>query len=174
MIESHHANLCLSGNVIHPHTNLTEIKLAAELLWRVGVRPDQVSMGFGFYGRSYTLSDPSCTTPGVCRFSTGGNPGPCTATSGYLSYYEIKDVLAKNPGIVVRHDVAATVKYFSWGSNQWIAYDDADTFKQKVDWANSVGFSGSLIWASDLGKLRSPFVLISTNCYLELTCINRR
>jgi chitinase len=41
------------------------------------------------------------------------------------------------------------VKYFLW-DGQWISYDDADTFKQKVEWANDIGFSGSLIWASDL------------------------
>lgn len=31
-----------------------------------------------------------------------------------------------------------------------MSYDDKDTFKQKLDWANDVGFSGALIWASDL------------------------
>ena len=40
----------------------------------------------------------------------------------------------------------------SWDTDQWISFDDEETFKQKVDWANQVGFSGSLIWASDLGK----------------------
>lgn len=68
-----------------------------------------------------------------------------------LAYYEIQDILSKNPDIKVIHDQDAAVKYFSWDSNQWISYDDMDTFKQKVDWANSIGFSGSLIWASDLG-----------------------
>ena len=87
----------------------------------------------------------------MCPFSGGGAPGPCTATSGYLAYYEIRDIIAKNPGIVVHHDTEAAVKYMTWDTNQWIAFDDSESFKQKVDWANSVGFSGSLIWASDLG-----------------------
>ncbi|KAM7216064.1 hypothetical protein V8F06_008537 [Rhypophila decipiens] len=138
------------GNIIRPHTNLTEIKLACELLWRVGVKPSQVSLGFGFYGRSFTLADPSCSTPGSCRFSDGGAPGKCTASPGYLGYYEIQDIIAQNPGITIHHDQEAAIKHITWSGNQWIAYDDADTFKQKVDWANSVGFSGSLIWASDL------------------------
>jgi len=38
--------------------------------------------------------------------------------------------------------------------DQWISYDDKDTFQQKIDWANDIGFGGSLIWASDLGTLR--------------------
>lgn len=136
------------GNQVLGHTNLTEIKLAAELLWRVGVKPNQVALGFGFYGRAFRLQDPSCTEPG-CPFSGGADPGICTATSGYLAYYEVKDILERNSGIQVKHDRDAAVKYFSW-DGQWISYDDADTFKQKVEWANDIGFSGSLIWASDL------------------------
>ncbi|KAH7303662.1 glycoside hydrolase superfamily [Stachybotrys elegans] len=138
------------GNIIRPHTNLTEIQIATELLWRVGVPPNRVSLGFGFYGRSFTLSDPSCSEPGRCRFSDGGAPGSCTGTSGYLAYYEIQDIISKNPGIVIHHDQEAAIKYMTWDENQWISFDDAETLKQKVDWANNIGFSGSLIWASDL------------------------
>lgn len=141
----------LSGNVVQPHTNLTEIKRATELLWRVGVPPDKIALGFGFYGRSFTLEDPNCSKPG-CRFSGGSHPGACTATSGYLAHYEIQDILNKNPSIEVHHDEEAAVKYFSWDTNQWISYDDSTTFKQKIDWANKIGLSGSLIWAADLGK----------------------
>lgn len=116
----------------------------------MGVKPSQVSLGFGFYGRSFTLADPSCTTPGACPFSEGGTPGKCTDSAGYLGHYEIQDIIAKNPGITIHHDQEAAIKYITWSGNQWISYDDKETFKQKVDWANSVGFSGSLIWASDL------------------------
>ncbi|EEQ34605.1 symbiotic chitinase [Microsporum canis CBS 113480] len=146
------------GSIAQAHTNLTEIKLAAELLWRVEVKPSQVAIGFGFYGRAFTLQDPSCTDPG-CPFSAGADPGICTRTSGYLAYYEIQDILSKekntksllnNGDIKIAHDKTAAVKYFTWYNDQWISYDDADTFKQKIDWANSIGFSGSLIWASDL------------------------
>lgn len=142
-----------TGNFVRPHTNLTEIQRAAQLLWRVGITPDIVNLGFGFYGRSFTLSDPSCSSPGKCAFSGGAKPGACTDTSGYLSYYEIQDILSKNTGIVVNHDEAAAVKYFTWDNDQWISYDDRETFKQKMDWATDVGFGGSLIWASDLGKM---------------------
>jgi GH18 family chitinase len=71
--------------VVGAHTNLTEIKSALDLMWRAGVDPSRVVLGVGFYGRSFTLKDPSCYEPG-CPFSTGGNEGPCTKTSGVLSY----------------------------------------------------------------------------------------
>lgn len=41
------------------------------------------------------------------------------------------------------------MKYFTWNTNQWISYDDKETFQQKLEWADGIGFSGSLIWASD-------------------------
>lgn len=59
--------------------------------------------------------------------------------------------MQKNPGIKLIHDKEAAVKYMTWDKDQWISFDDADTFKQKVEWADNLGFSGSLIWASDLG-----------------------
>jgi chitinase len=66
---------------VQGHTNLTEIKLACELLWRVNVSPSQVALGFGFYGRAFTLQNPSCTKVG-CPFSGGAKKGVCTGTSG--------------------------------------------------------------------------------------------
>lgn len=140
-----------SGNLVQPHTNLTEIEAAAQLLWRVGIPPDKVALGFGFYGRSFTLQDPDCSEPG-CRFSNASRPGVCTDTGGYLAYYEVQDILDKHSDIKVHHDKTAAVKYFSWDKDQWISFDDKDTFKQKIDWANDIGMSGSLIWASDLGE----------------------
>ena len=83
------------GNVINPHTNLTEIECAVQLLWRAGVPPNRISLGFGFYGRSFRLQDPTCTQPGVCRFSGEPQGGPCTNTGGYLADYEIQNILSQ-------------------------------------------------------------------------------
>ena len=120
------------GSIVQGHTNLTEIKLAAELFWRVNIPPAKIVMGFGFYGRSFTLSSPSCSTPG-CAFSGASSPGPCSATGGILSYYEIQAVLASKPSIKPTQDSDAAVMYFTFDNNQWVSYDNAATFKQKVD-----------------------------------------
>lgn len=138
-----------SGAIVLGHTNLTEIQLAFELFWRVNIPPAKLAMGFGLYGRSFTLADPTCTTPG-CPFSGGGQPGPCSDASGILLYYEIQALLAQN-ALTPVHDEAAAVQYVVLG-DQWVSYDDAVTFKQKVDWANGIGLGGSLIWASDAGN----------------------
>ncbi|KAE8353840.1 hypothetical protein BDV28DRAFT_132353 [Aspergillus coremiiformis] len=143
------------GSIVQGHTNLTEIKSALELFWRVEIPPAKLVLGFGFYGRSFTLANPSCTSPG-CPFSGASNAGPCSNTGGMLAYYEIMSVLngatahKKRASINPTHDKAAAVKYFTFNQNQWVSYDDKETFKQKVDWADSVGLGGALIWASDL------------------------
>ena len=40
------------GPYAYAHTNLTEINLSLELLWRNNIDPARVVMGLGFYGRS--------------------------------------------------------------------------------------------------------------------------
>jgi GH18 family chitinase len=72
-----------------------------------------------------------------------------------------------NPDVELIHDEEAAVKYMTWDTNQWISFDDAESFQEKLDWAKDVGFSGSLIWALDQGKLSrasrayKPSILLS-------------
>ncbi|KAG9527076.1 hypothetical protein KCV07_g513, partial [Aureobasidium melanogenum] len=73
---------------------------------------------------------------------------PCTATGGYLGFYEIQEILKQGAKPV--HDTEAAVNYLVFDNDQWISFDDKVTFKQKSDWANTMGIGGSLIWASDL------------------------
>jgi chitinase len=170
------------GSIVQGHTNLTEIKLAAELFWRVGVPPAKLVMGFGFYGRSFTLANASCTKPG-CRFKGASDPGPCTGEGGILGHYEIQEVLKSGGGGGNRkrapkpvYDKTAAVKYVTFDKDQWVSYDDKETMKQKVDWANSVGLGGALIWASDLGNpvcSLPPFGLKSLMMVIKTTTSTR-
>jgi GH18 family chitinase len=56
------------GSIVQAHTNLTEIKQSVNLFQRAGVPLDRIVLGLGFYGRSFELSNPACSTPG-CPFS---------------------------------------------------------------------------------------------------------
>ncbi|KAF3017889.1 hypothetical protein E8E14_013004 [Neopestalotiopsis sp. 37M] len=133
------------GPVINAHTNLTEITQSLDLLWRNDIDPKKVVLGLGFYGRSFTLTDPSCNKPG-CPFSAGGKPGPCTASAGTLSYSEIRAIV--DAGATPELDKDAMIKSITWDSNQWVSYDDQETLKMKLDYANSKCLGGTMVWAA--------------------------
>lgn len=75
-------------------------------------------------------------------------------------YYEIMALLRQHPDLKPVHDEEAAVKYVVFDRDQWVSYDDSDTFKQKVDWANKQGLGGSLIWASDTGRCHPKRMLL--------------
>jgi len=121
------------GPYAFAHTNLTEIQLGLELLWRNNINPGRVVLGLGFYGRSFTMKSSSCMHAG-CEFTDGAHGGECTGTPGVLSAAEINNIIAS--GATVTMDEAAAVKIVTWNSNQWVSYDDAQTLKMKLDYAN--------------------------------------
>jgi chitinase len=66
----------------------------------------------------------------VCEFDGGADAGPCSATSGILDYQEITDVISQH-NLQPTWDKTAGVKWITWNNNQWVSYDDDDTFAQK-------------------------------------------
>ncbi|KAJ7064104.1 hypothetical protein C8F01DRAFT_1229630 [Mycena amicta] len=140
------------GPIVEAHTNLTEINAAFELYWRVGVDPSQMVMGLGFYGRSFTLASPDCPDPG-CIWASGADAGPCSGQSGILMYNEIQSILKSNdsngqpPEPTLDEDAA--VKYVVWNTNQWVSYDDADTFAIKMSYAEDRCIGGTMVWSVD-------------------------
>jgi len=132
---------------VYAHTNLTEIDESLKLLWRNNIDPSKVVLGMGFYGRSYTLQDPSCTAPG-CPFTGAAPPGPCTQSAGTLSFAEIEDVIAAGANVVLNE--AAAVKIVTYGGDNWVSYDDAETLQLKVNYANDNCLGGVMVWAVSL------------------------
>lgn len=94
----------------------SEIEDGLDLLWRNNVEPSKVVLGLAFYGRAFTLKDPSCNKP-MCAFEGVAEPGYCVGTGGILSNAEIRRVLDKT-GAKPILDRDAGVKYMSW-DNQW-------------------------------------------------------
>jgi chitinase len=131
-----------TGPYVRPHTNLTEIEEGLDLLWRNSVDPSKVTLGIGWYGRSFTLADSGCTTPG-CIFSEGANAGPCTGTPGILSNSEIRDIITQY-SLTPTMDTTAAVKWVTWNSNQWVSYDDGETMQLKISYANSRCLGGMM------------------------------
>lgn len=101
------------GPVVAAHTNLTEIDEALKLFWRAGVKPAQITLGLGFYGRSFTLDSASCNSPG-CIWKSGGNAGPCSDNVGTLMWSEIQTILNGADANVV-FDADAAVEMLTFG-----------------------------------------------------------
>ncbi|KAK2841524.1 hypothetical protein FQN49_006173 [Arthroderma sp. PD_2] len=135
------------GPYAYAHTNLTEIQMGLELLWRNNINPGRVVMGLGFYGRSFTMKDPNCLEAG-CPFKDGARGGACTGTPGVLAAIEINDIIKKGAKITL--DETAAVKIVTWDTDQWVSWDDKETLKIKLDYANRRCLGGTMVWAIDL------------------------
>ncbi|KAJ5240268.1 hypothetical protein N7468_004887 [Penicillium chermesinum] len=131
--------------VLNSHTNLTEITNALDLIWRNNVPSDKVVLGLAFYARVFSAADPSCMVPG-CPFVSGGNPGICSDEVGILLNSEISDIMDKQQ-ISSKLDKDAAVKTLKFNTDQWLTYDNGDTFKLKTDFARSECLGGVMVWA---------------------------
>ncbi|EQL03364.1 glycoside hydrolase family 18 protein [Ophiocordyceps sinensis CO18] len=99
-----------------------------DLLWRAGQK------------------NPHCNKPnGVCEFSDGGKKGRCSKASGILTLQEIKETI-KEKSLTQR---LVTSVGIHWANDQWVSYDDADTFQKKKEFANSRCLGGTMVWALD-------------------------
>jgi GH18 family chitinase len=105
-------------------------------------------MGFGFYGRSFTMTDVHCATPG-CTFAGAGSKGLCSGEAGILTYAEIAAKKFTLNQLIEHYDPVSTVNYMQYSGNQWISYDNKASFKDKMNYLFSRCLSGLMIWAVD-------------------------
>ncbi|OGM39528.1 hypothetical protein ABOM_012089 [Aspergillus bombycis] len=133
-----------TGEYLNAHTNLTEIKNSLDLLWRNDVKAEQVVMGLAFYGRAYTVASPSCVEPG-CLYLSGSVKADCSYETGILLNSEIVGTMTtKSLSPKLYKDAAVKVTHWD---NQWVSYDDKDTFKMKADFAREQCLGGVMVWA---------------------------
>lgn len=85
---------------------------------------------------------------GICQFTGGAKAGPCSDASGILDMQEINDIIAQNHLNPTLNKEAA-VKWINWDSDQWVSYDDDETFGLKRDFANGRCLGGLMVWAMD-------------------------
>ncbi|KAF2818198.1 hypothetical protein CC86DRAFT_435113 [Ophiobolus disseminans] len=135
-----------TGPFLKGHTNITEIEDGLDLLWRNDVSSKKVVMGFGFYGRGFTMEDMSCSTPPSCTFSGPGFAGDCTNEPGILSYNGKALNYATKLSSSVHYDEESSVKYMTFSGNQWVSYDDAQSFERKKKYMFSRCLKGLMIW----------------------------
>ena len=92
-----HANPgCANGNCLRSHVNLTETHNALSMVTKAGVQAKKIFVGVSSYGRSFRMSDKSCTGE-HCTFTgsftvSEAEPGQCTGTGGYIANAELDEI----------------------------------------------------------------------------------
>ncbi|KAF3481753.1 symbiotic chitinase [Arthroderma uncinatum] len=117
-----------TGNILNAHTNLTEIELALDLIWRNDIEPNKVVMGLGFYARAFTVQDKNCFKQ-----------------TGVLLNNEIDDII-KTKNLEPKLDKDAAVKILTW-DDQWLTFDDEETLSLKTSHARLRCLGGVMVWA---------------------------
>lgn len=133
-----------TGAYLNGHTNLTELRDSMDLFWRNSIPPSKITFGTGFYGRAFTVADPSCKKPG-CKYISGAPAQPCSREISVMLNSEIVDVMKTTGARPVLHEKEA-IKSLTWG-NSWVGYDDEETLKLRADFARSLCLGGITVWA---------------------------
>ncbi|KAF5337675.1 hypothetical protein D9758_013006 [Tetrapyrgos nigripes] len=142
---------------------------AIDLYLNAGVPGSKINAGIPLYGRIWTIDDPSCTSPGCT--GTAGISGRCTAEDGFLAYFEIKeiiDALGSQNMLSTAVNFASQDGYFLVFDDQWVGYDDENSFQAKVEIINNKGLRGAMLWAVDLDT--TDFALTKTLLEYYPTC----
>lgn len=135
-----------TGPFLNSHTNLTEIQMALDLLWRNDINPDKVVLGMSFYSRSFVLADAGYSEP-QCLVVSGGIAGECSGTTGVLLllHPEIQDIINER-NLTPKLYREGAYKAVAW-DGQWVTFDDEVTWRLESNLARSQCISGVMVWA---------------------------
>ncbi|KAJ5713893.1 Glycoside hydrolase superfamily [Penicillium malachiteum] len=91
---------------------------------------------------SYNLYEPGC------QYLSAGTMGNCSQSVGILFNSKIEALISdQNLTSTLYKDAA--VKTVTWDGDQWVSYDDEETWKLKADYAKFVCIRGVMVWSID-------------------------
>ncbi|KAM7214561.1 Glycoside hydrolase superfamily, partial [Rhypophila decipiens] len=134
------------GSVIRGQTGIDEITNNTAPLYFAGLDFGKINFGLANYGRGYTVASKSCTDLG-CTFSGPSKPFLCTNSAGVMSLTEIENLI-KSKNLEPKLLGPQMTKSIQW-DDQWMGYDDAETFALKKAWADDFCFGGTMAWSVD-------------------------
>jgi chitinase len=140
------ADVLTLGKLVRGQADIREIGNDTAPLWFDGLDPAKLNFGLAMYGRGYTLSDSSCSDL-LCSFEGPSKPAPCTNSAGVMSLVEIQQLI-KERNLTPKLLASSMMKQITW-DDQWIGYDDEETFALKKAWADQFGFGGTSMDKSD-------------------------
>ncbi|KAI0506840.1 glycoside hydrolase superfamily [Xylaria bambusicola] len=137
------------GALVRGQADVREIYNDTLPLFYDALDPSKINFGLAWYGRGYTLFDPSCNQL-LCPFKGPSKAGKCTGTPGVMSLREVQQLIAEK-GLKPRLNNESLMKELSW-ADQWIGYDDEETHALKRKFANNLCFGGTVAWSVDFNS----------------------
>ncbi|PYI03570.1 glycoside hydrolase [Aspergillus sclerotiicarbonarius CBS 121057] len=150
---------CPDGGCLRSQVNKTETAYALSMITKAGVPAKKVVPGLALYGRSFQMENSSCSGP-ECHFtgpSSGAEPGPCTETAGYISNYEIYQIIgeAENPdvyGNISIRQYQDEGDVLIYDDNNWVSWLSPSSYASRRSWTDGLNFAGTSDWAVDLNQ----------------------
>ncbi|KAM6929933.1 acidic mammalian chitinase-like [Lycodopsis pacificus] len=149
-VRGHHSPLYKGSHDTGDHASLnTDFAMR---YWRdKGTPVEKLNMGFATYGRAFRLSTQSSQVGAPT--SGPAAAGAFTREAGFWSYYEICTFLqGASVQLIEDQKVPYAVKL-----NEWVGYDNKDSFETKARYLKDNRFGGAFVWALDLDDFNGQF-----------------
>ncbi|EEY17562.1 killer toxin subunits alpha/beta [Verticillium alfalfae VaMs.102] len=145
---------CDSGTCLRSHVNSTTTQDSLVMITKAGVPTHKIVVGVTSYGRSFKMSDAGCRGP-QCTFLGARNQSPakkgrCTGEGGYISNFEIDEIIKKGGAIKSWYDAETDSDYLVYERVEWVAYMTEATKSRRISYYESLNMGGTSDWAVDL------------------------
>ncbi|KAM3566265.1 hypothetical protein ARSEF4850_000773 [Beauveria asiatica] len=140
---------CDEGNCLRSHVSTTETGSALVMITKAGVQANKVIIGMPLYGRSFKMAHEGCWGPD-CHFvgpESRARPGRCTGTRGYISNFELREIMATADAEVHSSKDGDILVY---DKTEWVAWMSPGMYRTRTDWVRGLNFGGTSDWAMDL------------------------
>ncbi|KAH7041443.1 glycoside hydrolase superfamily, partial [Microdochium trichocladiopsis] len=145
---------CPGGNCLRSHINATETHSSLVMITKAGVPSHKVVVGITSYGRSFKMASAGCRGPDCTFLGDNGNSlakkGRCTDTAGYISDFEIGEIVDKGGLIKTWYDDKTDSDYLVYEATEWVAYMGNATKQRRMAQYKRMNFGGTSDWAIDL------------------------
>lgn len=119
------------------------------MITKAGVPAKKVIVGMPMYGRSFKMTKAGCWGPD-CTYvgaDSAAAPGRCTDTKGYISNFEIREIIKKG-GVEQHHSADGDILIYN--GLEWVSWMNTDSYQTRLNWVKGLNFGGTSDWAIDL------------------------